>query len=142
MNKVLGPVLYRNVEAYIDDIVIHHATEAEHVPGVHNMLQLLQKANLTCNLKKCFFHQSKLEFLGVDISKDGFEMDKKKIRVIEEWQNPMSVQGVCEFIGFVNLYQRWIPGFSNVTQPLHDLFQKNQVWQWTENKQTALALRP
>ena len=34
MTKVLGLVLYQNVEAYIDDILIHHATKAEHVTGV------------------------------------------------------------------------------------------------------------
>ena len=86
MNKVLGPILYRNVEAYIDDTLIHHATKAEHVPGVCNILHLLWKAKLTCNLKKCMFQQLKLEFLGVDISEQGFKMDKKKITAIVEWQ--------------------------------------------------------
>ena len=52
------------------------------------MLHLLQKAKLTCSLKK---YQPKLEFLGIDISKDGFKMDKKKIMVIMEWQNLTSV---------------------------------------------------
>src|SRR6267154_6876680 len=28
MNKVLTPVLYKNVEVYLDNILIHHATEA------------------------------------------------------------------------------------------------------------------
>ena len=114
MNKTLGPVLYRNVEAYIDDILIHRTTEEEHVPGVWTVLHLLWKAKLICNLKKCYFHQPKLEFLGVDISKKGFEMDKKKISAIVEWQKPTSVCGVQEFIRFVNFYWRWIPAFSNV----------------------------
>ena len=140
LNKVLGPVLYRNVKAYIDDILIHHATEAEHIPGVCNVLHLLQKAKLTYNLKKCMFHQLKLEFLGIDISKQGFEMDEKKISVIVEWQKPTSVHGVQEFISFVNFCWRWIPGFSEVAQPLHNLFQKNQAWQWTENKQSAFEI--
>ena len=91
MNKVLGPVLYRNVEGYIDDILIHHVTKAKHVPGVRNILNLLQKAKLTCNLKQCMFHQPKLEFLGVNISKQGSEMDKKKITIIIEWQKLMLV---------------------------------------------------
>ena len=45
-----------------------------------------------------------------------------------------------EFIGFVNFYRRWIPNFANITQPLHDLFQKNQSWQWTKNEHGAFEL--
>ena len=67
-------------------------------------------------------------------------MDEKKISVIMEWQWPTSVHGVREFIGFVNFYWRWIPTFSDVAQPLHDLFQKDHKWQWTENKQTTFEI--
>ena len=40
MTKVLGPVLYQNVEVYINDILIHHATKAKHISGV----QLVQNS--------------------------------------------------------------------------------------------------
>jgi hypothetical protein len=50
------------------------------------------------------------------------------------------VCGVCEFIGFVNFYCRWIPGFSDVVKPLHALFQKDHKWDWTENEQTTFEI--
>ena len=50
------------------------------------------------------------------------------------------MQGVREFIGFVNFYRRWIPNFADIARPLHNLFQKNQPWQWTENKHGAFEL--
>ena len=129
------------LEAYINDILIHHTTEANRVPGVWHILQLLQKARLCCNLKKCYFHQCKLEFLGVDISKDRFEMDKKQISAIVEWQKLTLVCGVWEFIRFINFYWRWIAAFSNVAWPLHNLFQKDHMWQWTENEWTAFKIQ-
>jgi len=140
MDKVFAPLLYKNLENYLDDALNHHRTLEDHIAGVRQTLQCLQEANLFCNPKKCEFHQLKIEFLGVDISRHGFEMDEKKTSVIAEWQNPMSVRGVWEVIGFVNFYWQWIPGFSDVARPLHDLFQKNQTWQWTENEQTAFKL--
>ena len=73
----------------------------------------------------------------MDISQNGFEMDEKKTSVITTWECPTSVQSVREFISFVNFYQRWILGFSDITCPLHNLFQKNQAWQWTENEQAT-----
>ena len=78
------------------------------------MLQCLWEANLFCNPKTCEFHKPKIEFLGVDISHHSFEMDKKKTSIITEWQNPTSVHSIQEFIRFVNFYQQWIPGFSDV----------------------------
>jgi len=104
MDKVFAPLLYKNLENYLDDVLNHHRTLEEHVAGVCLMLQCLREANLFCNPKKCKFHKPKIKFLGVNISQHGFEMDKKKTSIIAEWQNLTSVQGVWEFIGFVNFY--------------------------------------
>jgi len=73
----------------------------------------------------------------MDISWNGFEMDKKKTSTIAAWERLTSVQGIREFISFVNFYWRWIPGFSDIARPLHNLFQKNQAWQWTKSEQAA-----
>ncbi len=114
MDKVFALLLYKNLENYLDDMLNHHQNKSEHVLGVWKTLQYLWEAKLFCNPKKCKFHQAKIEFLGMDISKNGFEMDEKKTSVIAEWQRPTSVCGVHEFIGFVNFYRRWIPGFSDI----------------------------
>ena len=84
-----------------------------------------------------------MEFLGVNISWDGFEMEDKKVADMQDWQHPTSVCSVHKFIGFMNFYCHWILGFANITWPLHNLFQKNQPWQWTENEQaTFKVLKP
>jgi hypothetical protein len=140
MDKVFAPLLYKNLENYLDDVLNHHKTEAEHIQGVRDTLQCLQDANLFCNAKKCEFHQKKIEFLGVDVSREGFKMDDKKVMDVVQWQQPMTVRGVHEFIGFINFYCQWIPGFSDVAKPFHALFQKDHKWDWTENKQTAFEV--
>ena len=140
MDKVFAPLLYKGVEIYLDDILMHHKTESEHIEGVLSMLQCLEHAGLYCNPKKCEFHWKKMEFLSVNVSSDGFEMEDKKIADVCDWEHPTSIRGVREFIGFVNFYRQWIPGFANIARPLHDLFQKNQAWQWTENEQHAFEL--
>jgi hypothetical protein len=140
MDKVFTLLLNKNLENYLDNVLNHHKTKAEHIKGVRDMLQCLQDAKLFCNAKKCEFHQKKIEFLGVDVSHEGFEMDDKKITDVVQWQWPTTVQGVHEFISFINFYQHWIPGFSDVAKPLHTLFQKDHKWDWTENKQTAFEI--
>jgi anti-sigma28 factor (negative regulator of flagellin synthesis) len=140
MDKVFALLLYKNLKNYLDDALNHHKTEAEHIEGVHDTLQCLEDAKLFCNMKKCEFHQKKIEFLRVDISHEGFKMDDKKIMDVMQWQWPTTMQGICKFISFVNFYCHWIPGFSSVVKPLHALFQKDHKWDWTENKQTAFEI--
>jgi hypothetical protein len=86
MDKVFVPLLYKNLENYLDNVLNHHKTKAEHIQGVRDTLQCLQDANLFCNAKKCKFHWKKIEFLRVDISREGFEMDDKKITDVVQWQ--------------------------------------------------------
>ena len=91
MDKVFMPLLYKGVEIYLDDILMHHKTKLEHIEGVLSVLQCLENARLYCNLKKCEFHWKKMEFLSVNISSNGFEMEDKKIADVCDWECPTSV---------------------------------------------------
>ena len=51
-------------------------------------------------------------------------MDPKKIDAIENWEPPSSVKGVRSFVGFINFYRDFIPGFSKIAAPLTDLTKK------------------
>jgi hypothetical protein len=80
MDKVFAPLLYKNLENYLDNALNHHKTKAEHIQGVRDTLQCLQDAKLFCNAKKCEFHRKKIEFLRVNVSCEGFEMDDKRLQ--------------------------------------------------------------
>ena len=140
MDKVFALLLYKGIEIYLDNVLIHSKTTAEHVNRVLSVPQCLKNAVLYCNAKKCEFDKKKIEFLGVNVSWDGFEMEDKKIADVLDWQQPTSMWGMHEFISFVNFYHWWIPNFADITWLLHDLFQKNQPWQWTENEHGAFEL--
>ena len=105
MHKVFAPLLYKGVEIYLDDILMHHKTESEHIEGVLSVLQCLEHAGLYSNPKKCEFHQKKMEFLGVNVSSNRFEMEDKKIADVRDWERPTSIRGVRKFISFVNFYR-------------------------------------
>ena len=86
MDKVFAPLLYKGIKIYLDDILIHSKTAVEHVDGVLSVLQCLENAVLYCNAKKCEFNKKKIEFLGVNVSRDGFKMEDKKIPDVLNWQ--------------------------------------------------------
>jgi len=64
-------------------------------------------------------------------------MDPVKIAGVKEWPNPKNVTEVQSFVGFVNFYRRFIPEFSHVAKPLHQLTKKGEPWQWSETEEGA-----
>jgi len=137
MTDILAPVANQGVENYLDDTATHHTTLAEHIRVNREVLTRFRQAGLFINAKKCEFHKENMGFLGVEISPDGFEMERVKIETIQEWEPPRNVKGVREFIGFCNFYRRFIKSFSEIARPLHDLTKVGKLWQWTEIEQFA-----
>ncbi|XP_070790259.1 vomeronasal type-2 receptor 116-like [Pituophis catenifer annectens] len=79
INAVLHDNLYKGVLVYLDDILIYMETIDEHIPLVRKVLEKLLKANLYVKLSKCKFHQSRLDYLGYQVSNEGIEMDLAKL---------------------------------------------------------------
>jgi hypothetical protein len=51
-------------------------------------------AGITLNPKKCEFHKDHVDFLGVELSAEGFEMEHVKVKAIWEWKPLRTVRGV------------------------------------------------
>jgi len=69
------PELVNHLVGYLDDGNIHNSTMEEHVTSVKHFLLRCRKAGITLNPKKCEFHKEKIDFLGVELSANGFEME-------------------------------------------------------------------
>jgi hypothetical protein len=112
INDVFRDMLDIGVIAYMDDILIYSETIEEHVAMVRKVMERLRKANLCVSIKKSYFHQREVEFLGYKISDRGISMTTKKVEEIKEWSTPEKVVDVQSFMGFANFYRRFIKGFS------------------------------
>jgi hypothetical protein len=80
--------------------------------------------------EKCKFEQTRIEYLGVIISHNKVEMDPVKIAGVADWLTPSNKKEVQSFIGFINFYQRFIPGFSHHACALFDLTMKDVRFIW------------
>ncbi|XP_071917204.1 uncharacterized protein [Coffea arabica] len=63
--------------------------------------------------------------LGYKISSEGIEVDQTKIKVIERMPPPINVKGICNFLGHVGFYRRFIKNFSKIAKPLCELLAKD-----------------
>ena len=63
--------------------------------------------------------------LGHKISKDGIEVDKAKVEVIEKLPPPCNVKAIRSFLGHAGFYRRFIKDFSKIAKPLSNLLVSN-----------------
>jgi hypothetical protein len=49
---------------------------------MEKVLHILQKANFRANLRKWYFGESKIDFLGYEITRDGIQPQPKKVEAI------------------------------------------------------------
>jgi Reverse transcriptase (RNA-dependent DNA polymerase) len=118
-----------NVIIYIDNILIATTGSlTQHRDKVAQILKKLQDNNLFLKPEKCQFHKQEVEYLGVIIGKEQVKMDPVKVKRIMDWPIPTNVSELCSFLGFGNYYKDFIPSYSCITRPLHDLTKKNTLW--------------
>ncbi|QRW26687.1 Retrotransposable element Tf2 protein [Rhizoctonia solani] len=137
MNDLFRDLIDVTVVIYLDDILIFSEKPEDHPLHVREVLSRLMKNQLFCKLSKCHFHVTTVDYLGIVISPAGFSMDQKKIEAVTTWPTPKTVKQVQAFLGFVNYLRRFIPNFSSVARPLHNLTRKETPWSWGNLEEVA-----
>ena len=88
MTRIVEPQLGKNIEVYINDMVVKSKVESEHVNDLENIFEILRKHKLCLNASKCTFGVGLGKFLGFMVTHHGIEVDPNQIRVINNLQPP------------------------------------------------------
>jgi hypothetical protein len=142
-NEILGQMdadtIIGAVLAYIDDVVgfTMVGDEILHAALVRALFTCFREEKLQVKFKKCTFFAKSIKFLGFIVGNGEMTTDPAKIETITEWQQPQTPSDVRSFLGFVNYFKRFIPGFSETAKPLHDLTRADSKFSWTPRCQTA-----
>ena len=84
INKILAKKLNVFIIVYLDDIFIYTKDEEKgHVQAIHWVLNQLRKFSLYANLKKCWFHQEEVWFLGYIVSLQNICIEDERIKAVE-----------------------------------------------------------
>ena len=95
VNKILGEKLDIFVIVYLDDILIYTEDPSQpHVKAMCWVLDQLRKYYLFANIKKCYFHQDEVCFLGYIVLSKGISMEVEQIEVVRKWPEPKSVRDI------------------------------------------------
>ena len=127
---------------YIDNVLVFAETKKECQEWTKQVLERMQEEDLHLKLAKCPFDQMEVEYLGLVVKNGEVHMDPTKLNTVQNWEPPTSVKVVQLFIGFCNFYWKFIPNFSVIARPLHDLTKKGIPFAWgTQQDDTFVRLK-
>ena len=69
---------------FIDNILVYSKDREDHDTHLRVVLEILRQEQLYANLSKCEFWLNEVSFLRHIVSKEGIQVDPKKIEVVVE----------------------------------------------------------
>src|SRR3989442_1253439 len=130
-------MIHKDLEVYIDDMVIMTNTPEEHVAALDRLMESIIKYNLRMNPNKCEFGVSSGKLLGFVVGPKGIEIDPDKIKAIQDIKPPETEKQVRSFIGKIQYISRFISKLSITCEPIFRLLKKNQPTEWNSECQEA-----
>ena len=110
---------------YLDDVLVFDSSFKEHLTNLQVVFEVIRKAGLKLNPKKCVFAETKVKFLGYELSGDSLAPDSEKVSAIEEFPKPVDISSLRSVLGMMGYYRRFVGEFSEIAAPLHRLLQKD-----------------
>lgn len=121
MYKALGNLVNTFVVCYLDDVMIVSETEEEGLERLNVVLETLQRAGISLNLKKCSFLKTRVEYLGYEVTSGQIRPNPRKFIALTKLPPPQTVTQVRQFIGLASYFRQFIPKFSQLAAPLYKL---------------------
>ena len=103
---------------YLDDVVVHAASCAEHDSRVAAVKATFEHHNVQVNAAKCERGVQSIRFLGYIASGGGVQIDPDRIAPLVHGPDPSSARELQAFLGSVSYHARFVPGFSSLVEPL------------------------
>ncbi|XP_039687848.1 uncharacterized protein [Medicago truncatula] len=137
MTTLFHDMIHKEIEVYVDDMIVKSITEEDHVKYLQKMFQRLRKYKLRLNPNKCTFGVRSGKLLGFIVSQKGIEVDPDKVKAIREMPAPRTEKEVRGFLGRLNYISRFISHMTATCGPIFKLLRKEQGIVWTEDCQKA-----
>ena len=131
MQKCLQSQMSKNVQVYVNDIVIKTKEKRTLLEDLEETFANLRKYRLKLNPDKCTFGVPAGKLLGFLVSSRGIEVNPAKIRAIEKMKLPTCLKDVQKFTGCLASLSRFVSRLGEKALPLYQLMKKSTGFTWT-----------
>ena len=108
MTKMFELQLGKNVEVYINDMVMKSKLVSEHLMDLTSIFEILREHKLHLNASKCSFGVGSGNFLGYMVTHRGIEVNPDQIKAINNLQPPQNSKEVQKLTGMMAALNRFI----------------------------------
>ena len=124
MTRMFEPQLGKNIEIYIDDMVVKSKVMAEHLRDLDSTFGILRKHKLRLNASKCSFGVGSGKFLGYMVTHRGIEVNPDQIKAINGLKPPQNAKEIQKLTGMITTLNRFISRSANRCRPFYLLINK------------------
>jgi hypothetical protein len=140
MQNCLGSQIGRNIQVYIDDVVITTREEESLISDLAETFDNLSRYKLKLHPTKCSFAVSAGQLLGFLVSARGIEANPEKIQAILTMGKPTKLHDIQKLTGCIAALSRFVARLGENALPFYALMKKSDdKFEWTEEADTAFA---
>ena len=132
MTRIFESQFGKNIEIYIDDMVVKNKAVSEHLGDLGDILVVLREYKLRLNASKCSFGMGSGKFLSYMVTHGGIEVNPDQIKAINNLQSPQNAKEVQKLTGMTAALNRFISRSANRCRPFFLLINKWKGFEWTE----------
>ncbi|KAL0281851.1 UNVERIFIED_CONTAM: hypothetical protein Sradi_7281700 [Sesamum radiatum] len=130
VDKIFRPKIGRNVDVYIDDMLVKIKKAEEHVKDLEETFSVLRKYKLKLNPVKCALGVQDGRFLGFMVTQRGIEANALKIKAIIDMKSPTCLNEVQRMRGRIGAMSRFISKSAEKSLPFFKTLRKAKTFEW------------
>ena len=135
VNKMFNKQIGRNMEVYVDDMLVKSKEEFAHLDDLRETFTTLKQYQMKLNPIKCVFGVSSGKFLGFMISQRGIKANPEKVQAIINVASPRTVKEVQKLTGRIAALNRFVSRATDKCLPFFKTLK--QAFAWTDECEEA-----
>ena len=128
MNKMFAQQIERNVQVYVDNMLVKSQREEDHLEDLRETFNTFRSYNMKLNLGKCAFGVTVGKFLEFMVSQKGIEANPDKIWAIIEMAPLRNVKEVQSLNSKVAALNRFVSRATDKCLPFFRTLKKSFKW--------------
>ncbi|GKC43055.1 reverse transcriptase domain-containing protein [Tanacetum coccineum] len=140
VDKTFHEQIGRNLEVYVDDLVIKSRTEDGVDRDIEETFKTLRKINMKLNPKKCTFGVEEGMFLGYQVNTKGIKICPDKVDAVLSLQSPKCLKDVQKLNGKLASLNKFLAKSAEKSLPFFKTLKKctkKSNFLWTEETEAA-----
>ena len=128
MNKMFAQQIERNVQVYVDNMLVKSQREEDHLEDLRETFNTFRSYNMKLNLGKCAFGVTVGKFLEFMVSQKGIKANPDKIWAIIEMAPLRNVKEVQSLNSKVAALNRFVSRATDKCLPFFRTLKKSFKW--------------